>query len=194
VAIGDSITQGVGDDIPADGTGFESILGDLLATSRQYPNTVANEGIGGDDSADGLLPTRLPTILTRHPDAKYYLILYGTNDANPFVSTPSGLGMNPAPAGSYKANLQQMINLIKNSNKTPYLAKVPFTLDAARIAKILEYNQVIDELVAANGISAPPPDYYGWFQAHQDELADSLHPDGVGYQSMAALWRNVLFP
>ena len=194
VAIGDSIAQGVGDDIPTDGTGFESILGDLLATSRQYPNTVANEGIGGDDSADGLLPTRLPTILTRHPDAKYYLILYGTNDANPFVNTQSGLGMNPAPAGSYKANLQQMINLIKNSIKTPYLAKVPFTLDAARIANILEYNQVIAELVAANGISAPPPDFYGWFQAHQDELADSLHPDGVGYQSMAALWLAVLFP
>jgi len=87
-----------------------------------------------------------------------------------------------------------MIDLIKNSEKIPYLAKVPFTLDAARIANIIEYNQVIDELVAENGISVTPPDFYSWFQAHQEELADSLHPNGVGYQSMAALWFNALTP
>jgi len=196
VAVGDSITLGTGDDNTADGIGYEPVLGNLLTldTSRGYPNTVVNEGLPSDDSADGLLPTRLPAILARNPDAKYYLIQYGTNDANPVVNTPSGLGQNPAPAGTFKDNLQRMIDLIQATGKLPFLAKVPYSTDTSRTAKILEYNQVIGELVAENGISVTPPDFYSWFQAHQEELADSLHPNGVGYQSMAALWFNALTP
>jgi lysophospholipase L1-like esterase len=192
VAIGDSITAGTGDNISSDGIGFEPVLQNLLSTARGYPISIVNAGVGGVDSAYG--EANISTTLLAYPNAKYYLILYGTNDANPFVNTPSGLGQNPAPAGSFKYNLQQMINRIKTAGKVPYLAKVPYTLDTARIANILLYNQVIDELVAANGISVPPPDFYGWFLTHQGEFADALHPNGVGYQSMANLWLGALVP
>ena len=57
---------------------------------------------------------------------------------------------------------------------------------------IQEYNQAIDELVAENGISVAPPDFYAWFQSHPSQLADGLHPNGTGYQSMATLWFNAL--
>ena len=202
IAIGDSITLGEGDDYPFDdksfdgrniGGGFEPILNDLLTTAKGFPHSIVNEGDSGATSLDGLL--RLPTVMANHPNARYYLILYGTNDANIFVDTPSGLGLNPGQAGyngSYKDNLQQIISEIRLGGKTPYLAKVPYTLDAVRIPKILQYNAVIDELVASNGIAVVPPDFYAYFNAHQDEFSEPLHPNGVGYQSMANLWFNAL--
>ena len=196
VAIGDSITLGTGDGIPADGAGFEPILDNLLTAAKNIPHIIANEGFSGFSSSQGLT-AMTDTVLPAHPDANYFLILFGTNDANPLINTPSGLGLNPGDPGydgSFKDNLQKMISAIEAAGKVPYLAKVPYTLETARIANILSYNQVIDELVAANGISVSPPDFYGWFQTHQGEFADTLHPDGVGYQSMANLWSISLTP
>jgi lysophospholipase L1-like esterase len=79
------------------------------------------------------------------------------------------------------------------AGETPYLAEVPYTSNPLRSdAMIQEYNVVIDELVLANNISVILPAFYAYFQAHQEELADGLHPNGTGYQSMADLWFNVL--
>ena len=203
VAFGDSITHGDFDDIPLDdissdgrntGGGFEPILNNLLTSAKGIPHSIVNEGYGGYQSSQGLVV--LPTVLANYPNATYYLILFGTNDADPiFANVPSGKGLNPGDAGyngSYKDNMQKMISAIKTVGKIPYLAKVPYTLDPARNANILEYNQVIDELVTVNTITVTPPDFYGWFQANQGQLADPLHPNGAGYQSMANLWRNAL--
>jgi lysophospholipase L1-like esterase len=55
------------------------------------------------------------------------------------------------------------------------------------------YNQAINELVAANNITVIPPDFYTWFQNNPNQLqSDGLHPNGIGYQSMANLWFNAL--
>ena len=112
---------------------------------------------------------------------------------------PSGQGLIPADAGydgSFKDSMQKMIDLVKNagSNQQPYLAKVPFFLNttSARIALIQEYNQVIDQLVLDNSIPVTPPDMYSHFESNQNEFADDVHPNGVGYQSMATLWANEL--
>jgi lysophospholipase L1-like esterase len=185
IAVGDSITEGVGDNIPSDGIGYEPILANLLAT------TVANEGVGGVKSAYGA--ANIFSTLSKYPSAKYFLVLYGTNDSDPAgPPVPSGLGLNPGNPGydgSYKDNMQKIISAIKASGKLPYLAKVLFIPSpASRDTTIQEYNAVIEELVVANGISVTPPDFYTYFKDHQGELADGLHPDGVGYQSMANLW------
>jgi YD repeat-containing protein len=185
IAVGDSITDGAEDDIPSDGTGYEPILANLLSTM------IANEGVGGDSSFDGAF--FISATLSNYPTAIYYLVLYGTNDADTFGGpTPSGMGLNPGDpdyAGSYKDNMQQIISAIKAAAKIPYLAKVPFTpLSRYSDTSIQEYNAVIDELVSVNGISVTPPDFYTYFKNHQDELADGLHPNGIGYQSMANLW------
>jgi lysophospholipase L1-like esterase len=187
VAVGDSITAGSGDDIPGDGTGFEPILGNLLGVM------IANEGVSGDTSADGA--ASIDNTLAAYPSADYYLILYGSNDAfNPPV--PSGLGLNPGDpgySGSYKENMQQIISAIISAGKTPYLAKVPYTTDVRiRDASIQDYNVVIDELRVSNGISVAAPDFYTWFLNHPSQLADGVHPNGTGYQSMADLWFNAL--
>jgi lysophospholipase L1-like esterase len=207
VAFGDSITFGDGDNyFPDDssldgrntGGGFEPILNNLLTSAQGIPHSIVKEGYGGYKSSDAVntsLPGDVWEVLARHPNATYYLILFGTNDSDPSFPNPSGLGLIPGQPGynnSYKDYMQRIISAITTAGKIPYLAKVPYTLDAARIPMILEYNQVIDKLVEDNGISVPPPDFYAWFEADQDLFANDLHPNGAGYVSMANLWRDAL--
>jgi lysophospholipase L1-like esterase len=184
VAVGDSITEGTGDNIPADGYGFEPILQNLLSASRGYPNTIANEGVGGVSSAYGA--DAIWATLSMYPSAKYFLVLYGTNDADTFFG-------GPVSRIAYKNNMQTILSAILGAGKTPYLAKVPYTSNVRySIPSILEYNAVIDELVAENGITVSPPDFYTLFQNTSLLDADGLHPNGTGYQSMADLWFSAL--
>lgn len=201
VAVGNSITTGYGDDIPGDNTsidgrsvggGYPPVLADLLFLDLGYPVKVATDGVGGEQTEEGL--ARLPSVLNRHVHAGYYLIMYGTNDSLSTLS--SGLGLSPGDsgyAGSYKDFMQQMIDLVINDGKTPYLAKLPWA-DTPAAASYAVYNQVVDELVTFNGINVVPPDFYSWFEAHPypDEMADALHPNGKGYQSMADLWYDAI--
>jgi lysophospholipase L1-like esterase/chitodextrinase len=190
VAIGDSITTGFLDDIPDDDSsqdgrniegGFTPVLNDLLTGEKGYPHTVAMEGIPGYTSSQGL--AFLPTVLSRHPDSQYFLVLYGTNDAG---------GMFPVTPATFKANLQQMIDMIRSTGKEAYLAKVPYSKDAGLNSIYRDYNAMIDELVSENSITVEPPDFYTYFETNPDELVDDWHPDGNGYQSMADLWQAAL--
>jgi lysophospholipase L1-like esterase len=195
VAVGDSITLAGG------GRGYEPTLSDLLRKSRGYPNTVANWGVSGATSAAGskFISLTLSTV----PRAKYFLIMYGTNDASLPGPVPSGKGKRPGDEpisergivvipgyrGSYKDNLQRIISAILAAGKIPYLAKVPYTENPSiDISAVREYNVVVDELVAANGIAVSPPDFYAYFQKHPEELPDGIHPNKIGYESMANLW------
>jgi lysophospholipase L1-like esterase len=184
VAVGDSITLAAG------GRGYEPTLSDLLRNSKGYPTTVANWGVGGATSAPGakLISLTLSTV----PQAKYFLVMYGTNDARLPGPVPSGKGLRPEDPGyrgSYKDNMQKIISAILAAGKIPYLAKVPYaTQRSIDISSIREYNVVIDELVAANNIAVTPPDFYAHFQKHPDEIPDGIHPNKAGYESMANLW------
>ena len=227
ITLGDSITEGFGDDISADdisqdgrnnGGGFQPILNNLLtAHEKGFPNNIINEGVGGDTSADGL--AYIPTALVLYSGAKGYLVQYGTNDANPMLPIPSGKGLHPGDPGylgTYKDNLQQMINAINGAGKKVCLAKPPITLgdtvngpqyadpdSGGRSQQIKEYNQVIDELVndLSNHITVIPPNFYNYFKEvdpvtgnprYKDQFSDNLHPNGIGYQSMAELWFEAL--
>jgi lysophospholipase L1-like esterase len=192
VAIGDSITFGSNDDYPPDDTsldgrntggGFEPILNDLLTAAKGYPHNVVNEGISGDTSANGV--GRISTTLSNNPSAKYFLVMYGTNDGK--------FANGPVSSAAYKANMQAIINAIQNAGKTPYLAKVPYSSSSAvDDSSVQAYNAAIDELRISNGISVVAPGFYAWFLSHQSQLADGIHPNGTGYQSMANLWFNAL--
>ncbi len=204
VAIGDSITVGVGDDDDSDddsldgrniGGGFTPILNDRFTQDKGYPHTVVMAGIAGHTSVQGL--ERLPTVLENNPNSQYFLILYGTNDAGALFPIPSGYNLDPEDSGypgSFKENIQQMIDLITNAGKSAFLAKIPYSLDTDRNSTIEDYNLVIQELWSENGIGGTPPDFYAHFSQveNQDQFADLLHPNGVGYQNMAELWFNAL--
>jgi lysophospholipase L1-like esterase len=206
VAFGDSITAETGghDEIPGDDTsadgrntggGFEPILNDLLTNSKGYSHTVENEGVSGDESIDGA--NRIATVLAAHPNADYLLILLGTNDS--FGPVPSGVGLSctglslpsndPGCPGTYKDNMQKIINAVIQAEKVPLMAKVPirygdcdfsqggqcwtFTNPYTNPTNLLisqEYNVALDELRAFNAIEGTlgnpfnPPDLYTYFE------------------------------
>lgn len=214
VAVGDSITKGFGDEYPSENAsstrsnrsgGYQPVLEKLLESAKGYPHTIVNKGIGGITSEEGL--SLIPSILAAHPEANYYLILFGTNDSGEWI--PSGKGLNPGDPGyayTFKYNMQQIVSLILDAGKTPLLAKVPIVFDGTagrrlryrnldstpRNRLIRDYNVAIEELVIANGIPVSPPDFYSYFKAHREEFSDEIHPNGKGYRSMARLWLRAL--
>jgi lysophospholipase L1-like esterase len=212
VAVGDSITVGSGDsdcelvDIPGTCSGYTTVLRDLLTASRGYEHTIWKEGESGQPSAYGR--GVIQSIIDAHPEADQYLVMYGTVDAaNKEYPTPSGQGLHPGDpgyAGTYKENMQQIINKIKDARAQPVLAKVPYVKGSEeyRNTLIQQYNMVVDELIAGNSISVSPPDFYTHFQNHQDlihsinmftdDYPDNIHPTHDGYQAMADLWFNML--
>lgn len=215
IGFGDSITRGSKDDITNDncskdgrncGGGYEPILNNRLTNTFGYDHTVLNKGVSGNKSIDGL--NRLSSVLSELPRTQYFLILFGTNDALASPPVPSGKGLNPGSpgyAGSFKDNMQQIITSIVESGKIPYLAKVPYAFGpcsncepftdpdiAPQNVLIREYNQVIDELRLANNIIVKAPNFYNYFREHPEEFADNLHPNGLGYKSMARMWRNAI--
>jgi lysophospholipase L1-like esterase len=218
VAFGDSITTGLDDDDISDnismdarnsGGGYEPVLNDLLSGNplMSYPNIAANEGFPGDKSTDGLV--RIPDVLARHPGAMHFLVLFGTNDAQVSSPVPSGLGCSGAACnGTFKGNMQQIIDAIISAGKEASLAKIPVALrncstcppyqdpDVGLKNEIIkEYNLVVDELVTENAITITPPDFYSYFLVNYlTEYASWVHPNGIGYRSMATLWEQALTP
>jgi len=216
-AMGDSITFGLLDDIAADdisidnrntGGGYAPVLNDYLnAYNGGSPVTVINDGNSGELTSTGA--GRIGMVLARTPAVQAYLFGYGTNDSGGSMPLMSGLGMSPGDAdyaGSYKDYLQQIIDAVvlpppTGAGKLVFFAKIPpYLSNSTRDAKIQEYNQVIDELVAqlkdtypSSYLNYTPPDFHSYFTANQVEMAsDLIHPNGTGYQSMGRLWCEAL--
>jgi lysophospholipase L1-like esterase len=209
VALGDSITRGVGDDDMSDNTsqdglttggGYPPILHDFLIAKKGYPPKIVNEGVDGETSLSALF--RLPGVLAKYPNAQFYLIQYGTNDAFSLFPVPSGLGLNPGNSGypgSFKANMQQIIDLVKNQGKTPLLGLMLYTPLSFLQTSFINYNRVITGynndpgLIAINGIPVVPPDFWAHFKMNPQQLnSDGLHPLGAGYRAMGDLWCGAL--
>ncbi len=216
IAIGDSITSGVGDDIDTDDVsidgrntspGYTPILNDRLTAVLQYPHTVVAVGAPGSLSAEGV--NDVAQALNENPDAQRVLIKYGMNDAGPPYanSVPSGLNSDPATAGSFKANMEQIIDVIVADGKQPILAKInvawgdsansgrysdPVAVEGGqRNVNIREYNQVIDQLRTEKGITIVAPDFYDLYftnQRYTRQYSDNIHPNGEGYKNMANAW------
>ncbi len=67
--------------------------------------------------------------------------------------------------------------------------------DKFRNIKIREFNEVNDELAfdSLNNIDVVQPNFYTYYlENYINEYFDNLHPNGIGYRSMADLWRNAL--
>ena len=190
VAFGDSISQGIGDDISSDNqsmdgrnssTGYTPILNDLLTASKGYPHNVAVQGINGYTSADGLLD--IDAALAAHPESSHFMIQFGTNDSDPGHPVPSGLNKRDGDSGypgTFKDNMQRLINAVHAAGKIALLAKAPIRYgdcsgntgtytcdsyvqrgisppeDATANGFVREYNLVVDELIQENGLALDP--------------------------------------
>jgi lysophospholipase L1-like esterase len=201
IAVGDSITDGVGDENPdnnssADGRtvaiqGFEAPLNDELALAGWPPRIIFNEGIPGVLAA-GLEDTMITSILERHPRANAMLLLIGTNDA------PAG---GPGtPAGDFQASVESIVTDALTDVDRAYIARIPPRYDGGSLsfdAKIREYNDRIDLMVADNNDNVfPGPNLYTVFLGKYDIpdslYRDDIHPNDDGYQAMAEAWAATL--
>lgn len=206
IAMGDSITAGEVDDITTDnwssdgrngpyvdsytGTeygGFEPILNDLLTEAKGYPHSVINMGYPGDMASDGL--AKVSSIIAQYPTARTWLISYGANDASKKVT-----------ATVYKQNLQQIIDKIQAAIPDaviylPHAFYYAFTV-------IPTYHDRIGDLIRNNDNVCWGADLYTVFNANHslyDHLTGesgtwfaetaSHHPNGIGCQVMAKLWK-----
>ena len=195
VAMGDGVTLGYSDDIPTDDNssdgrtmwgGYTSILADVLTDATNRPVTVVNAGVGGTSSNDGA--ASIATLLGKYPNAEYFLVNYGHNDF---------LHHNNSKA-AFKQNIQSIITAARAAGKAVIVSKAAPVLNMGSEinARIQEYNLAMEELAAdpLNGVPVSPPDFYGYFSSHTTEYANNFEMNGVGYQSMANIWRQTLCP
>ncbi len=205
IALGDSITVGEEDDILSDnwsldgrngpyvysdGTaygGFEPILNNLLTAARGYPHSVINMGNAGDTAAIGF--SKVSDIINEFPTARTWLVSYGTNDSNTGVS-----------AGTFKSNLQSIINEIQSSipGAKVYLPKVFYWTqpviasyhdkmgDIARNTPNVYLGADLETLFKANHTlyDHTTGQTGTWFAP-----VKTHHPNGIGVQKMAMLWK-----
>lgn len=209
IAMGDSITAGLYDDFvtdnwsvdgrtgpwvdPADGDqfgGYAPILSDMLTTARGYPVAVLNKGWPGDTTFDAVSDAY--SLALKYPDAATWILAYGTNDANQ--------GISPS---TYKSNLQTAIKRIRqvNPDAVIYLPKVLYWTkaiiqdyhdkagDIIRTTWGVYWGADLDTLFRANHelYSHMPFQQGTWFSP-----TETHHPNGVGVQKMAMLWRMAL--
>jgi lysophospholipase L1-like esterase len=211
-AIGNSITRGDDDYTVSDNlgvstplvrssAGWTALLTDLLVEETGSPNLVGNEGISGDRVTD-VWNTRLFSIIERNPESDRALVMLGSNDSNTF---------NTTSVADYTANLQNIIDELLLSRDTVYVALLPpawgrntnpttiypdpLAASAERNQNIISYNTAILGLLPQAGVQLGP-DFFSCFltpTVNRFSLFDDpLHPNGLGYQFMAALWRDAL--
>jgi lysophospholipase L1-like esterase len=169
--MGDSITAFAFGRPPGKALGFADRI------HRKHPANdpvVVNGGIGGDKSDEGLL--RVDAWLAKNPDARFWALGYGTNDAAGDATDTS----------RFRANLQAMIDRVRAAGRVPIMATIPFASDGHH-RSIPQFNAVIDDLARANALPRGP-DLYAWFAQHPDELRDGIHPDDDGISSIDRLW------
>ncbi|MGE3480676.1 MAG: putative Ig domain-containing protein [Gammaproteobacteria bacterium] len=212
IAFGDSNTNGEGDNYAADNAsarmlgfqGYENTLVTLLEDSLSIPVIVYNEGIGGDESVDTAF-SRVDSILARHPGADKALVLLGTNDA--LAGIPSGVGCSGSSCnGTYKGNLQNLINTLTAAGYAVYVAlpppifgtSTPFANPASASINtnfILQYHSAVTNELTNRQLG---PNLYSYFLGaglnRFSLFSDVWHFNALGHKVVAHLWHNALNP
>jgi lysophospholipase L1-like esterase len=169
--MGDSITAMAFGRPPQGEPGFAARV--HAEDGRRFP-AVIDGGVGGDKSDDGV--RHVDEWLARSPDARYWGIGYGTNDAAGDASDTS----------RFRANMEAIVDRVRAAGRVPILATIPFASDGHH-RHVPLFNAAIDEIRRARALPRGP-DLYAWFAAHPEELADGVHPDARGVASINRLW------
>ena len=170
VFLGDSITQGWGDDMGGSFPGLK----------------VANRGISGDTSR-GVLLRLEEDVLALHPAA--VVILIGTNDLEEKADPESTAG-----------NLRLILAKLQASNpKLPLIVCQVFPSSATMrrpVEKIKKINQLLATVVKGNPavilVETWPLFANAQGDAVKEEFPDLLHPNQAGYVKWAAALRPIL--
>jgi len=169
VAIGDSITWGVGAN-----TSYPSILEGMLG------KTVFNEGVPGQRTGPGA--SRTPGILAGYRPG-FLLILYGANDV-----------IHGGDLALVIEQLRSMIHAARNNRTIPVLATITPHIswrEGIYGAAVTDLNIQIRGLASEEGVKLV--DLERAFAGHPEYmLYDGLHPNDDGQAIIAAKFHDVL--
>lgn len=183
MGFGDSITNG--DAGVGDGTGYRSMLGNMLRAHFGTGGEVVDEGVDGTNSDKGA--ARIGESLSRVRPA-FTLILYGTNDWNQCNEPPSCVTI---------PSLRSMVQQIKASGGHAFVGAIlPVNVGyddrtpPSRQDWVIQMNGLIKQMADDEG--AVYVDLYSALARSGlsgDALyVDHLHPTLPGYQLMAQTW------
>ncbi|MFB1082704.1 GDSL-type esterase/lipase family protein [Jeotgalibacillus sp. JSM ZJ347] len=186
VALGDSLTYGVGDQ---SGAGYAENLEEVINENREEPLTVYNYGIPGQQT-DGLLAQlEDEEVKATLKNAEYFTVFIGTND---LIKTNGG-DLNPlyddriqAGKEDYEKNLEDILSIIREENPeapilflglfNPYpeneeIQQVIDNWNKLSKGMVEEYPSV--KFIATDGILKEKSAEY---------FSDALHPNEKGYE------------
>jgi lysophospholipase L1-like esterase len=141
---------------------------------------IANGGIAGEVSENGVWQVREQ--LTLFPNARYFIVGYGTND----------LGMWPDLERTSQriiANLDQMVHAVMDRGKQPILFNVPYANESMFSVQIAEdlhakrdyHNEKLKEFCDQRGIALADICSH----LRDEHFADELHPNEAGAKIIA---------
>jgi lysophospholipase L1-like esterase len=189
LAFGDSITFGVGDDPARTQPGYPPRLQSLLVTAGVNA-TVANYGIGGEKTPEGL--SRIDTVLANGKTGDILILMEGTNDVNKAVSLETTI-----------FNLDTMANHAETRGLGVIHATViPRPPDAKVDPDNLlteQLNGRIRNLAGVRGRKEADPNevfrnlpnlFSGFYSNAPDDHVG--HPNAAGYDILARVFYNVI--
>lgn len=189
-ALGDSLTQGIGDE---EQLGWVGRVAQKAALSREV--TLYNLGVRGNTSLD--LSRRVQTELEARlePESDAVLLLgIGTND------TAFYRGKERVPQARSVQLVERILQQMERFGRVYWISPFPVAekeLDfepragevfSFRRERLLALNEAYREIAASRGISYL--DLFAIFEEKQislGESADGIHPRGTGYQTIAGL-------
>ncbi|MGP4079416.1 DUF459 domain-containing protein [Pseudalkalibacillus sp. R45] len=186
VALGDSLTYGVGDDM---GSGYVDDLQTLLSDHHDGAVTVQNFGIPNQQT-DGLLYQLQHTdVKDNLDDADYFIIFIGTND----VLKSNGNNLLPiyekrlkAGKADYEKNVIDIMTIIRDENPDApilFLGLYNPYPSSAKIEQVIEEWNVTSQKIVNNYPRVKFISTNELFQEKSTEyFSDSLHPNKKGYK------------
>jgi lysophospholipase L1-like esterase len=184
--------------------GFQVSLNNLLTACSNAPVFILNNGHTGlrlgfkRDQGPPPPPSSALAKLSAYRDqiqtlgARYVIIGLGTND-----------GDEVRARSLFREQYDTLIDGLwpDQYGLTIWLSRIPYNTwpsakdEAERQQKteyIQDYNEIIIDIARDRYAPYQPvlvgPDFYSYFQTVQSELADGIHPNQAGYESMAKLW------
>ena len=161
VALGDSITQGVG-------ASEQSAWPANLARSSGW--RVINAGVSGDTSAQAL--ARLPALLREYKPA-LVIVSIGGNDF-----------LRRQPASATRANIAAILRTAKESGSRVVFIGVPKLTSGAALG-IFSDHELYEELAKEHGVPLLS-DAWGDVMKQSRLMSDQIHPNATGYAEFTA--------
>lgn len=167
LALGDSITQGVGADAQAAWP---------LLLAKESGWQVINGGVSGDDSAQAL--ARLPKLLDDHRPA-LVLVSIGGNDF-----------LRRQPESATRANIAAILTMVEGQGSRAVLIGIPALGLGAALGMPSDHALYAD-LAQAHGV---PLLSEAWGEVMRESrwMSDQVHPNAQGYAEFAARLQDFL--